>query len=93
MVNGLYYSDDKKAISSKIKIGQMVEYYDIFDGKNWGRKYVAPLKAMVVGIYPDYILLEVFGKIGNFRISCNLSDLMSSESRVYIKPLKGKIRK
>ena len=87
MVNGLYYADDVINAGREFKIGQFVKYYDNFDGFR-EREKAKPMKAQVVGIYPNYILLEVFGKLGNFLISCNKVDLISSMSDVYIKPMK-----
>ena len=87
MVNGLYYADDVINAGREFKIGQFVKYYDNFDDFR-KREKAKPMKAQVVGIYPNYILLEVFGKLGNFLISCNKVDLISSMSDVYIKPMK-----
>lgn len=89
MLNGLYYEDDIINAGKEFKVGQFVKYHDNFDGFKES-KNVKTMKAQVVGIYPHYILLEVFGKLDNFLISCNKVDLISSMSDVYIKPMKNR---
>jgi len=86
MVNGLIYMDDDLNAGKEFKIGQFVKYNENYDNKRASQK---PMKAQVVGIYPYYILLEVFGKMGNFLISCNRKDILTGD--VKIKP--AKIRK
>lgn len=88
MINGLYYEDDVINVGKEFKIGQFVKYYDNFN-KIGRRENPKPMRAQVVGIYPHYILLEVFGKLGNFLISCNRIDILTQD--VIIKP--EKIRK
>ena len=70
MVNGMLYTEDIVGAGDDLKIGQFVEYYDNFDGTKKCER-AKPMRAQIVGIYPHHILLEVFGKLGNFLISCN----------------------
>lgn len=82
MVNGLMYAEDVINAGKEFKIGDFVKFNDNFDNRRVNR---GPYKAQVVGIYPFYILLEVFGKAGNFLISCNKTDLVSTDTNTSLK--------
>lgn len=79
----VYTTEDVRNAGSEFKVGQFVKYVDNFDVK---RAQNRKMKAQVVGVFPYHILLEVFGKLGNFLISCNRIDILTKD--VTIKPMK-----